>query len=57
MDGSPLRTNPEGLGAGTPAAGLRDPDDNGTAAELDLERLVWDPEYRRTMRHRIKRGS
>ena len=27
------------------------------AAELDLERLVWDPEYREAMRHLIQRAD
>ena len=26
-------------------------------AEIDLERLVWDPEYREQMRRRLKRPS
>jgi hypothetical protein len=26
-------------------------------AELDLDRLVWDPEYREAMRHLMKPGA
>ncbi len=57
MDGSPLRAGPEDLEARGPEAGLSAPNDNGPKPELDLERLVWDPEYRKAMRHLIKRGS
>ncbi|WP_193371247.1 hypothetical protein [Pelagibius marinus] len=57
MDGSSLRVSPEDLGARGPEAGLPGPENGGPAPELDLERLVWDPEYRKAMRHLIRRGS
>jgi hypothetical protein len=57
MDGSLLRAEPEDLEARGLETGLPGPENNGPAPELDLERLVWDPEYRKAMRHLIKRGS
>jgi hypothetical protein len=38
--------------AAVPAAG----DKTAAVPELDLDRLVWDPEYRDAMRAVIKRG-
>jgi hypothetical protein len=57
MDGSPLRVAPEDLEARGLETSLPDPGGTGRAPELDLERLVWDPEYRKAMRPLIKRGS
>lgn len=57
MDGSPLRVEPEDLEARGLEAGLPGPEITDPTPELDLERLVWDPEYRKAMRHLIKRGS
>jgi hypothetical protein len=57
MDGSPLRVEPEDLEVRGLEAGRPDLENTGPAPELDLERLVWDPEYRKAMRHLIKRGS
>ncbi len=33
------------------------PPDLAPEPEVDLERLVWDPEYRELMRRRLKRPS
>lgn len=57
MDGSLLRAEPENLETGSQETGLAGPESHDPTAELDLERLVWDPEYRKAMRHLIKRGS
>jgi len=38
-----------------PKAGL--PTADTKTAELDLDRLVWDPEYREAMRPLIERGD
>ena len=57
MDGSLLRAGSENLEAGSLETGHPGPESHGPTPELDLERLVWDPEYRKAMRHLIKRGS
>ena len=58
MDGSHVSGGLEpgeeqSLKAGAPVSR----DESGQAAELDLDRLVWDPEYRRAMRPLIERDS
>ncbi len=39
------------------AAAARGRGPRAAEVELDLERLVWDPEYRNSVRHLFKTGS
>lgn len=59
MDSGPINTGPETADA--KALEARTAASQGASGrstpELDLDRLVWDPEYRRAMRHLIKRGD
>ncbi len=58
MDGSQVNSSPEASERRSLKAGPAvTSGHSGPPAELDLDRLVWDPEYREAMRHLIARGS
>lgn len=58
MQGSPLTALSQPRQSTMPEAGAAGNEGlQGSEPELDLDRLVWDPEYRKAMLPVIKRGA